>query len=157
MSGAFRIALAVAASLLLAAMSGCGGQPTRTAAAPVAAPGSPGAAAASPATTEPAATAASAATPAPEAAAPATPAAEQRVESAATAQSAKKVPAGYRRVTRNGKELYCRSVTTIGTRFAEQMCFTREQIEEIERRTDQAMDDFETARKTCSGSYCTEF
>jgi hypothetical protein len=41
-------------------------------------------------------------------------------------------------------------VTTIGTRFAEQMCFTREQIAEIDERTNHAMDDFEKARKTCT-------
>jgi hypothetical protein len=38
------------------------------------------------------------------------------------------------------------------------MCFTREQIDEIEERTDHAMDDFEQARKTCTGgAYCVEY
>jgi hypothetical protein len=67
------------------------------------------------------------------------------------AEPARKVPAGYRLVKRNGKELYCRSVTSIGSRFAEEMCFTREQIDEIAERTDGAMDDLEQARKTCAG------
>jgi hypothetical protein len=58
-------------------------------------------------------------------------------------------------VKRNGKELYCRSVTPLGTRFAEQMCFTREQIDEIAERTDQTMDDFDRSSKTCAGgSHC---
>ena len=56
-------------------------------------------------------------------------------ESAAAAKPAGKIPSGYRRVTRNGKELYCRSVITLGSRFAEQMCFTREQLEDIAART----------------------
>ena len=93
---------------------------------------------------------------APVSAAPAVPAAQEGTKSSsATAEPAKKVPAGYRLVKRNGKELYCRSVTTLGSRFAEEMCFTREQIDEIEERTDHAMDDFEQSRKTCSGgSHC---
>ena len=90
--------------------------------------------------------------------APTAPAASAVPEEAAHAPKlTPKVPGGYRLVKRNGKELYCKSVTTIGTRFAEQMCFTREQIAEIDERTNHAMDDFEKARKTCTGgAYCTE-
>jgi len=78
-------------------------------------------------------------------------------EAAPTPQVSAKVPGGYRLVKRNGKELYCKSITTIGTRFAEEMCFTREQIDEIDERTNHAMDDFEEARKTCSGGpHCVE-
>ena len=66
----------------------------------------------------------------------------------------KKVPSGYRRVKRDGRELYCRSVVTLGSRFPEEMCFTREQLEEIARRTDSAMDDMERNRKICVGAGC---
>ena len=87
----------------------------------------------------------------------ASPASGVPVETAHAPKLSPKVPGGYRLVKRNGKELYCKSVTTIGTRFAEQMCFTREQIAEIDERTNHAMDDFEKARKTCTGgAYCTE-
>ncbi len=66
----------------------------------------------------------------------------------------KKVPSGYRRVKRDGRELYCRSVVTLGSRFPEEMCFTREQLEEIARRTDSTMDEMERNRKVCVGAGC---
>jgi len=114
----------------------------------------PAEASAAPAPTAPAASA----VPAEAASAPTAPAASAvPVETAHAPKLSPKVPGGYRLVKRNGKELYCKSVTTIGTRFAEQMCFTREQIAEIDERTNHAMDDFEKARKTCTGgAYCTE-
>lgn len=115
------------------ALAGWGSEPTQATAAPP-----PAEASAAPAPTAPAASAVP-------------------VETAHAPKLSPKVPGGYRLVKRNGKELYCKSVTTIGTRFAEQMCFTREQIAEIDERTNHAMDDFEKARKTCTGgAYCTE-
>jgi len=131
------------------ALAGWASEPTQATAAPP-----PSEAAAAPAPTAPAASA----VPAEAAPAPTAPAASAVPEEAAHAPKlTPKVPGGYRLVKRNGKELYCKSVTTIGTRFAEQMCFTREQIAEIDERTNHAMDDFEKARKTCTGgAYCTE-
>jgi len=131
------------------ALAGWASEPTQATAAPP-----PAEASAAPAPTAPAASA----VPAEAAPAPTAPAASAGPEEAAHAPKlTPKVPGGYRLVKRNGKELYCKSVTTIGTRFAEQMCFTREQIAEIDERTNHAMDDFEKARKTCTGgAYCTE-
>jgi len=131
------------------ALAGWGSEPAQATAAPP-----PAEASAAPAPTAPAASA----VPAEAAPAPTAPAASAVPEEAAHAPKlTPKVPGGYRLVKRNGKELYCKSVTTIGTRFAEQMCFTREQIAEIDERTNHAMDDFEKARKTCTGgAYCTE-
>ena len=131
------------------ALAGWASEPTQATAAPP-----PAEASAAPAPTPPAASA----VPAEAAPAPTAPAASAVPEEAAHAPKlTPKVPGGYRLVKRNGKELYCKSVTTIGTRFAEQMCFTREQIAEIDERTNHAMDDFEKARKTCTGgAYCTE-
>jgi len=131
------------------ALAGWGSEPTQATAAPP-----PAEASAAPAPTAPAASA----VPAEAASAPTAPAASAvPVETAHAPKLSPKVPGGYRLVKRNGKELYCKSVTTIGTRFAEQMCFTREQIAEIDERTNHAMDDFEKARKTCTGgAYCTE-
>lgn len=68
-----------------------------------------------------------------------------------TADGMRKIPSGYRRVKRKGQEVYCRKVTTIGTRFADELCFTREQLEEISNRTDSAMDDLNQAMKVCAG------
>jgi hypothetical protein len=76
-------------------------------------------------------------------------------EPSATQSGAKtggKIPSGYRRETRKGKELYCRQVTTLGTRFPQKMCFTREQLEEIQRRTDSAMNDLEKGIKICGSA-----
>ena len=147
------------------ALAGWASEPTQATAAPP-----PAEASAAPAPTAPAASA----VPAEGASAPTAPAASAvpaevvpastaspasgvSVENAHAPKLSPKVPGGYRLVKRNGKELYCKSVTTIGTRFAEQMCFTREQIAEIDERTNHAMDDFEKARKTCTGgAYCTE-
>ena len=131
------------------ALAGWASEPTQATAAPP-----PAEASAAPAPTAPAASA----VPAEAASAPTAPAASAvPVETAHAPKLSPKVPGGYRLVKRNGKELYCKSVTTIGTRFAEQMCFTREQIAEIDERTNHAMDDFEKARKTCTGgAYCTE-
>jgi len=131
------------------ALAGWASEPTQATAAPP-----PAEASAAPAPTPPAASA----VPAEAAPAPTPPAASAvPAEAAHAPKLTPKVPGGYRLVKRNGKELYCKSVTTIGTRFAEQMCFTREQIAEIDERTNHAMDDFEKARKTCTGgAYCTE-
>ena len=88
------------------------------------------------------------------------PAQQSEVASADAAPAAsvptveKKVPSGYRRVKRDGRELYCRSVVTLGSRFPEEMCFTREQLEEIARRTDSTMDEMERNRKICVGAGC---
>ena len=147
------------------ALAGWASEPTQATAAPP-----PAEASAAPAPTAPAASAvpaeAASAPTAPAASAvpaevvpasTASPASGVSVENAHAPKLSPKVPGGYRLVKRNGKELYCKSVTTIGTRFAEQMCFTREQIAEIDERTNHAMDDFEKARKTCTGgAYCTE-
>jgi hypothetical protein len=71
--------------------------------------------------------------------------------SPSTATSTKKIPSGYRRVTRGGKELYCRSVVTLGSRFPEQMCFTREQLDEIASRTEKTMNDIDRSTGVCTG------
>ena len=89
--------------------------------------------------------------PAPEVAAPAAEPAAAASESAAAAKPAGKIPSGYRRETRNGKELYCRSVTTSGSRFPQKTCFTREQLQEIQNRTESTMDDMEQGIKVCGG------
>ena len=131
------------------ALAGWGSEPTQATAAPP-----PAEASAAPAPTAPAASAVPAEV---VPASTASPASGVPVETAHAPKLSPKVPGGYRLVKRNGKELYCKSVTTIGTRFAEQMCFTREQIAEIDERTNHAMDDFEKARKSCTGgAYCTE-
>lgn len=107
------------------AVLGCSTKPTRQAAPPAAAPSA-------------------AATPAPGSAPAAT--------SDPARPAAKQVPAGYRLEKRGGQELYCRSVVLIGSKFPEKKCFTREQIEEIERNTESAMGEMERRIPVCGGT-----
>ena len=75
---------------------------------------------------------------------------ETTVTHGPTAPSAK-IPSGYRRLTRHGKELFCREVVTLGSRFPEQMCFTREQLEDIATRTGETMNNMERSKAVCTG------
>ena len=70
-------------------------------------------------------------------------------QSATTEKTGGKIPSGYRRERRKGQEVYCRQTTTLGSRFAQKMCFTRAQLEEIQRRTDSVMGDLEKGIKVC--------
>ena len=105
--------------------------------------------------TTPQADSAPAPVPAPEVTVPTAEPAAAASESAAAAKPAGKIPSGYRRETRNGKELYCRSVTTSGSRFPQKTCFTREQLQERQNRTESTMDDVEQVIKVCGdGETC---
>ena len=74
---------------------------------------------------------------------------------AASAEKGGKIPSGYRLEKRNGKEFYCRNITTLGSRFPQKTCFTRSQLEEIQRRTESTMGSMEQNMKVCSGETCT--
>ena len=43
-------------------------------------------------------------------------------------------------------------VTTLGSRFPQKTCFTRAQLEEIQRRTDSMMDDMERGMSVCGSA-----
>lgn len=132
-----RILLLAAAATLAA----CSSQPTTspTAPAPVTAPTAP-------AVATPAAASSEATT-----AAPAAATSDTNADTGTAAEKLRKIPSGYRMEKRNGKELYCRNVTTLGSRFPQKTCFTREQLEEIQRRTESAMGDMEKGMKVCVG------
>ncbi len=86
----------------------------------------------------------------------AVPAPEPSVTQSATGEkTGGKIPSGYRRETRNGKELYCRQVTTLGSRFPQKTCFTRAQLEEIQRRTESTLSDMDRGLRVCSGEGCS--
>jgi hypothetical protein len=91
--------------------------------------------------------------PAPEAPPPPTGPAAAPAESA-TAAKPGKIPSGYRLVRRGNKELYCRSVVTLGSRFAEQMCFTREQLQDIATDTESTMNEIDRSTAVCAGTTC---
>jgi hypothetical protein len=67
-------------------------------------------------------------------------------------KSAGKIPSGFRRETRNGKELFCRQSTISGSRFpTEKTCFTREQLEDRGPQKESATDDVEQEAQACGG------
>jgi hypothetical protein len=72
-------------------------------------------------------------------------------DATAAEKPAGKIPSGYRRVTRGGKEYFCRSETTVGTKLPETLCFTRDQLKEIAERTDSVMD---AVGRGCVGNRC---
>lgn len=125
----------------LAGLTACSAAPVTPAPA---ASSSPAATASVPATSVPStpAAATSPASPGPEAAA------------SVAKPGAKPIPSGYKQVKRGGKEMYCRSIVPIGSRLAEEVCFTREQLEEIASRTDSALGDIDQDIKVCSGGTC---
>ena len=76
-------------------------------------------------------------------------------KSAGTAEAGKsagKIPSGFRRETRNGKELFCRQATISGSRFpTEKTCFTREQLEKRGPQKESATDDVKQEAQACGG------
>ena len=57
---------------------------------------------------------------------------------AATAVDPALVKEGYRVVRRQGVILYCQSQTVTGTKFANSVCKTAQQIQELKRETEQS-------------------
>jgi hypothetical protein len=80
------------------------------------------------------------------------PVAGKSAGSAEAAKPAGKIPSGYRRETRNGKELFCRNETISGSRFpTEKTCFTREQLEGVVREKETTMDVVGEEAEPCRG------
>jgi invasion protein IalB len=108
--------------------------------APVAAPAAP--------VTEPAAV-----SPAPAANAVAAPAAAAPV--AASAAEEFRPPSGYKKKTRDGRQVYCRNETPVGTRFPTEYCFTQVDLERMEKNKRSIQMDHSTRTKMCStGAGC---
>jgi nucleoid-associated protein YgaU len=127
--------------VVLSGLAACAAQPPQTTDATPSAQAAP---------VTPAAAAAPVTAPTPAAAAPAT-ASAAPAEAGAAGEPVVKIPSGYRLVKRGGQELYCRSETTIGTRFPETLCYTREQMKVIAERTDEVMD---VIGRGCVGGGC---
>src|SRR5262245_41704140 len=80
------------------------------------------------------------------------PATEKAAGGATAAKPAGKIPSGFRRETRNGKELFCRQSTISGSRFpTEKTCFTREQLEDVQRRKESTMENAGKDDEPCPG------
>lgn len=61
-----------------------------------------------------------------------------------------KVPAGYRSKTVNGKQMYCSSNVTLGSRFGKEKCRTEAQLRKMEAKAPPP----DQSNPTCSGGGC---
>ena len=80
----------------------------------------------------------------------AVPAAEPVATSAGTAKKST-APAGYKTVERNGTTLYCAKVSTLGTKFKQEICMTPDEYEEVQRRGENVRQDLRQGTKMCAG------
>ncbi len=100
-------------------------------------------------------------------AAPATPAATETAAAAPTAtapvaaaqtQAAVqefKPPKGYKQKTREGRTVYCRNETPVGTRFPTEYCFTQVDLERIEKSKRSMQQDVSMRQRMCTtGAAC---
>jgi len=104
--------------------------------------------------TEPAAPIQSATAAAPSAAVPAEAQASAALAEPEEAAATFKPPAGYSTKKKGDKTLYCRKETPIGTRFANEYCFTQEQLVRIAKSSQSMRDDVGRRQKACSGASC---
>jgi hypothetical protein len=87
----------------------------------------------------------------------ATPAAAAAAAPAAAAKPAEefKPPKDYKVKTREGQTVYCRSQTTVGTRFPTEFCFTQADLERIEKNKKSMQHDVSMRTKMCTtGAAC---
>ena len=119
--------------IAVTALAGCASEPAKQASAP-----------SSPAAVAPVATVA--ATAAKDSAAKADP--------EASADGASQPPAGYQKKTRGSTTVYCRSDTPVGTRFANEYCYTQADLERMEANRDSIRQEVDRARRTCVGTGC---
>lgn len=65
-------------------------------------------------------------------------------------------PNGYRAQVRDGQTVYCRKEKVLGTRFREEFCFTRLELEDLERRKRSMQNDVARSQRACStGTACS--
>jgi len=99
---------------------------------------------------------ASAAAPAATEAAPAAAAAPAEAAAAAAPAEEFRIPAGYKKKKRDGETVYCRSQTPVGTRFPTEYCFTKNDLERIEKSKQSMQRDMQLRTKMCTtGSACS--
>jgi len=60
-------------------------------------------------------------------------------------------PAGYKAVERNGTTLYCAKVSTLGTKFKQEICMTQDEYDEVQRRGENVRQDLRQTTKMCAG------
>ncbi len=62
-----------------------------------------------------------------------------------------KVPAGYQAKKRGKKVMYCKKSMESGTRFAQEKCYSEEQLRQMEMAREQDQTTFDQKRKVCPG------
>ena len=66
-----------------------------------------------------------------------------------------KPPAGYKKKTRDGMQVFCRNEAPVGTRLPTEYCFTQADLERIEKNKRSMQLDHSTRTKMCStGAAC---
>jgi hypothetical protein len=98
----------------------------------------------------PAAAPAPVSTPSAAATADPAPPAEQALASNSPAQGFKP-PDGYRVRMKGDTKLYCKKDTILGSRFAEEFCFTEDQLRDVVRRANDARQDKIRGTAVCTG------
>jgi hypothetical protein len=63
-------------------------------------------------------------------------------------------PAGYQKRNRGGTTVYCKSETPIGTRFANEYCYTQADLERMEASRVNLKQEVDRTRRTCTGGGC---
>ena len=60
-------------------------------------------------------------------------------------------PPGYKVVERNGTTLFCTRVALLGTKFKQEICMTRDEYAEVQRRGEKMRQDLRQTTKMCQG------
>lgn len=69
-----------------------------------------------------------------------------------------RTPSGYKKKKRGDTTVYCRYETPIGTRFQNEYCFTRAQLERVEKSQQGMQDDVAMRQRMCTTQKaCGEF
>jgi len=79
------------------------------------------------------------------------PATTAMLEPTAAATSKASVPPGYKSVERDGATFLCTKVATLGTKFKQEFCFTRDEYDEMQRRNEGMRQDLRKTTSMCSG------
>jgi hypothetical protein len=61
-----------------------------------------------------------------------------------------RVPPGYQAKTRGKKVMYCKKSMESGTRFAQERCFSEEQLRAMEAKREEEHATFDQSRKVCA-------
>ena len=103
--------------------------------------------ASSPQTSDPGNEAATLATPA---VAP-SPAAQPAAPTASEAPAEFKPPAGYKAKVENGRTMYCRRTTVLGSRFAKDVCMTEAQLRDFQLSNEGMRSNKDQTSRVCAG------